>query len=108
MFNFKRSWNKIVPKITSTSKFLLLAALSISVILIFFRAPSLAQLPPLQQLPIEEGSETQPTPETGIEEGSETQSPPETGIEEGLETQPGASQFCKNTKIMILLKVFNF
>ncbi len=88
MFNFKLSWNKIVPKITSTSKFFLLAALSISVILIFFRAPSLAQLPPLKQLPIEEGSETQPVPETGIEEGSETQSAPETGIEEGLETQP--------------------
>ncbi|NEQ86762.1 MAG: hypothetical protein F6K26_43920, partial [Moorea sp. SIO2I5] len=88
MFNFKLSWNKIVPKITSTSKFFLLAALSISVILIFFRAPSLAQLPPLKQLPIEEGSETQPVPETGIEEGSETQPVPETGIEEGSETQP--------------------
>ena len=88
MFNFKRSWNKIVPKITSTSKFFLLAALSISVILIFFRAPSLAQLPPLKQLPIEEGSETQPVPETGIEEGLEIQPPPEIGIEEDVETEP--------------------
>ncbi|WP_229424058.1 hypothetical protein [Moorena producens] len=39
-------------------------------------------------MPIEEGSETQPVPETGIEEGSETQPVPETGIEEGSETQP--------------------
>ncbi|NEP48334.1 MAG: hypothetical protein F6K65_05645 [Moorea sp. SIO3C2] len=88
MFNFKQSWNKIVPKITSTSKFLLLTALSTSLVLTFFIAPSLAQLPPLKQLPIEEGSETQSVPETGIEEGSEIKSAPETGIEEGLEKQP--------------------
>ncbi len=88
MFNFKQSWKKIVPKITSTSKFLLVAALSISVIVIFFRAPSLAQLPPLKQLPIEEGSETQPVPETAIEEGSETKPPLQIRIKEGLEIQP--------------------
>ncbi|AOY83142.2 hypothetical protein BJP36_27695 [Moorena producens JHB] len=78
----------MVPKITSTSKFLLLTALSISMVLTFFRAPSIAQLPPLKQLPIEEGSETQPAPENGIEEGSETQPAPETGIEESSETKP--------------------
>ncbi|NEO91810.1 MAG: hypothetical protein F6K56_16825 [Moorea sp. SIO3G5] len=87
MLKFNNFRNKIVTKITSTSKFLLLASLSISVILIFFRAPSLAQLPPLKQLPIEEGSETQPVPEIEIEEGSETQPAPEIEIEEDSETK---------------------
>ncbi|EGJ30671.1 MULTISPECIES: hypothetical protein [Moorena] len=88
MLKINRLWNKIVNKITSNSKFLLLTALSISLVLTFFRAPSLAQLPPLKQLPIEEDSETQPAPEIGIEEDSETQPAPEIGIEEGSEIQP--------------------
>ncbi|WP_293095979.1 hypothetical protein [Moorena sp. SIOASIH] len=66
----------------------MLTALSISLILMFFRAPSLAQIPPLKQLPIEEGSETQSAPEIGIEEDSETQPAPEIGIEEGSEIKP--------------------
>ncbi|WP_293077099.1 hypothetical protein [Moorena sp. SIO3H5] len=55
--------------------------MSISLVLIFFRAPSLAQIPPLKPLPIEEGSEIQPAPEIGIEEDSETEPAPEIGWE---------------------------
>ncbi|NEQ81660.1 MAG: hypothetical protein F6K26_15820, partial [Moorea sp. SIO2I5] len=87
MLNLNRLWNKMVPKITSTSKFLLLMALSSSLVLTFFIAPSIAQFTPLTQLPVEEGSETQPAPEIEIEEDSETKSAPEIGIEEDSETK---------------------
>ncbi|NEO22215.1 MULTISPECIES: hypothetical protein [unclassified Moorena] len=87
MLNLNRLWNKMVPKITSTSKFLLLMALSSSLVLTFFIAPSIAQFTPLTQLPVEEGSETQPAPEIEIEEDSETKSAPEIEIEEDSETK---------------------
>ncbi|EGJ35139.1 MULTISPECIES: hypothetical protein [Moorena] len=67
MLNFNQFWSKLLHKIPSIGKFFMLMALSSSLVLMFFLTPSIAQFTPQQQLPTEEGSETQSSPEIGWE-----------------------------------------